>query len=181
MTSWRGPDARSSSGYTGHLRIQPALNQAERDHLRAVADSGGTLRGTPTGRGDSDVPFARLAWEACSSGCCLTWNPHLEESRMMLPTLQFLVDHLLRRGAKAEGRVGFGAFTFDHVLDGAVMGQSVLDPEMRLVEVAGNAASERVLPRGCDANEVDAPLRTAGRTRRGSLPKNVIEFRPRRA
>ena len=181
MTSWRGPDASSSSGYAGHIRVQPALNEAERAHLRALTDSGGTLRGTPTGRGDRDVPFARLAWEVCPGGCCLTWNPSLEESRMMLPTLQFLVDHLLRRGAKAEGRRGFAAFTFDHVLDGAVMGRSVVDAETRLVEVIGGSASDRVLPRGCDAVEGDPPLRVAGRTRRGKLPKNVIEFRPRRA
>ena len=171
----------TARGFTGDIRIRPALNQAERDHLGTLADSRGTLRGTPTGRGDRDVPFARLGWEACPGGCCLTWNPDLEDSPMMLPTLRFLIDHLLRRGARAEGRTGFDGFTFDHVLEGAVMGRTSRDPEPRLVEVVGNCASERVLPRGCDRVELPAPVTTSGRTRRGRLPANVIEFRPRRA
>jgi hypothetical protein len=100
---------------------------------------------------------------------------------MMLPTLRFLIDHLLSHGAKGEGRWQFEGFTFDHVLDGAVLGRAALDPRARLVEVTANAVSERVIPRGC----VDAPFqaqeRSTGRTRGGRLPANVIEFRPRRA
>lgn len=180
MTSSRSNEP-AGSGFTGHLRIQPPLNEAEREHLRALAASRGTLRGTPTGRGDHDVPFAHLAWQVCAGGCCLTWNPDLEDSRMMLPTLRFLVDHLLRRGAKAEGGAGFGDFTFDHVLDGAVMGRGRRDPEPRLVEVAGGSVSERLLARPCEVVGGQLPERTTGRTRRGRLPANVIELRPRRA
>ena len=115
MTSRQGSDPHH---FTGHIRITPALNEVERAHLLQLADSRGTLRGTPTGRGDRDVPFARMWWEVCASGCCLSWNPDLEESQLMLPTLRFLIDHLLRPGAKAEGHALFGGFTFDHVLDG---------------------------------------------------------------
>ncbi len=100
---------------------------------------------------------------------------------MMLPTLRFVIEHLLCSGAKAEGRAGFDGFTFDHVLDGAVLGSNPWDQELRLVEVVGNTVSERLLPRGCDVVEACAPARTSGVTRRGKLPKNVIEFRPRRA
>lgn len=180
MTSSQGLDAQRS-GFTGHVRIQPALNEPEGDHLRALADADGTLRGTPTGRGDRDVPFAQLDWDVCADGCCLTWNPGLEESRMMAPTLRFVIDHLLRRGAKAEGRAGFEGFTFDHVLDGAVLGGDLWDRELRLMEVVANSVTERMLPRGCAASLGQAPTRTSGLTRRGKLPKNVIEFRPRRA
>ena len=178
MTSRRGSDPLD---FTGHIRITPALNEAERAHLQKLADSSGTLRGTPTGRGDRDVPFARMRWEVCASGCCLSWNPDLEESRMMLPTLRFLIDHLLRPGAKAEGHALFGGFTFDHVLDGVVLGRSSLDPQARLVEVAANVVSERVLPRGCVDTQLQPLRRSTGTTRRGRLPANVIEFRPRRA
>lgn len=179
MTSRRG--THDDSGFIGHLRIRPALNGAERAHLVMLAESPGTLRGTPTGRGDRDVPFARLAWEICSDGCCLTWDPDLEASRMMLPTLRFLIDHLLRRGAKAEGDPEFGGFTFDHVLDGVVMGCGYRDTDVRLVEVADNAASERVLDLPCDVSPCQRATRATSRTRPGSLPANVIEFRPRRA
>lgn len=180
MTS-RGSDGRHDLGFTGHIRIQPALNEAERLHLRQLTESAGTLRGTPTGRGDRDVPFARMGWEVCSGGCCLAWNPGLEASQMMVPTLRFLVDHLLRRGAKGEGRAAFESFTFDHVLDGAVMGSPASAGESRLVEVVGNVVTERALPASCGAEVATASRRSTGRTRRGRLPANVIEFRPRRA
>jgi hypothetical protein len=170
-----------SSGFTGLIRIRPALNEDERGHLQRLAEADGTLRGTPTGRGDRDVPFAQLDWDVCAEGCCLSWNPGLEDSTMMAPTLRFVIDHLLRRGAKAEGRSGFDGFTFDHVLDGAVMGGEPWERELRLVEVVGNVVTERLLPGGCSAVEARTPVRTSGVTRRGKLPKNVIEFRPRRA
>ena len=169
----------TSPGFLGHIRIHPALNEAECDHLLALLDARGTLRGTPTGRGDRDVPFAHLAWEVCAGGCCLSWNPDLEASRMMLPSLRFLIDHLLRSGAKAEGRSGCDEFTFDHVLDGAVMGRAYGDRDARLVEVTGNVASERVLA-PCDRAE-QKPHATGGRSRGRRLPSNVIELRPRRA
>lgn len=168
-------------GFTGHVRVQPALNEVERAHLAQLADSRGTLRGTSTGRGDRDVPFARMGWEVCAGGCCLTWNPDLELSDQMLPTVRFLIDHLLRRGAKAEGRAGFEGFTFDHVLDGAVIGRAPFDEKVRLVDVVGNAASERLVQPACATGGAEAATRRTGLTRRGRLPANVIEFRPRRA
>ena len=170
------------SEFTGHIRIQPALNEVENGYLCALVDADGTLRGTPTGRGDRDVPFAPLRWEVCEDGCCLTWEPDLEDSGLMLPTLRFLIDHLLRRGAKGVGRVAFEGFTFDHVLDGAVLGRGVLEPRLRLVEVTANVVTERVFPRGCfDMPFQPRERRMAGRSRTGSLPANVIEFRPRPA
>lgn len=182
MTSRHGSHAHPDSGFTGHIRIQPALNEAERTFLADLVDSDRTLRGTPTGRGDRDVPFARLAWEVCADGCCLTWNVDLEMSAMMQPSLSFLIDHLLRRGAKGEGRPAFAGFGFDHVLDGAVMGSAPGEPTARLVEVTGNVVSERLLPSPCVGMQDKAPaIRSTGRTRRGKLPANVIEFRPRRA
>ncbi len=137
----------SGAGFLGHIQVRPALNAAERDHLAELADSGRTLRGTPTGRGERDVPFARLAWEACPRGCCLYWNALLEGSAMMLPSLQFLIDHLLGADARAEGHPHADGFTFDHVLYGAVLGRAFGDPESRLVEVADNAVTERMVDR----------------------------------
>jgi hypothetical protein len=178
MTSRRGSDPHD---FTGHIRIAPALNEVERAHVLKLAAPTGTLRGTPTGRGDGDVPFARMGWVACAGGCCLSWNPALEDSRMMLATLRFLIDHLLRPGAKAEGHTHFGGFTFDHVLDGAVLGRTALAQQARLVQVAANVVSEQLLPVGCVDTRVQPLTRSSGTTRRGRLPANVIEFRPRRA
>ena len=90
--------------FIGCIRIQPALNDAECEFILDVLDSGGTLRGTPTGRGDTDVPFARLAWEPCLDGCCLQWNPYLEDPRWMVESLRFVVDHT---PGHTEGSVTF--------------------------------------------------------------------------
>ena len=125
--------------FIGCIQVRPALNEVERRFLLDLIDSDRTLRGTPTGRGDSDVPFARLAWEICSDGCCLEWNGE-EHAKWMLESLRFVVDHLVRPGAKAEGHPKFSGFTFDHVLTGAVMGGS-RDLATRLVTVADNGGS----------------------------------------
>ena len=173
----------------GCIRIQPALNDAEQDFLLDLLDSGRTLRGTPTGRGDASVPFAHLAWEVCPDGCCLEWNPDLEDATWMADSLRFVVDHLLRPGAKAEGRARFSAFTFDHVLDGAVMGRTHAG-QVRLVEVADNVVRGREVRGSCDdalaaqqrfrPDRAPATRPDAARPER-ALPPNVIEFRPRRA
>jgi len=160
-------------GFSGCIRIRPALNAAEKEFLEDLGKPRRTLRGTPTGRGDRDVPFARMGWWVCRDGCCLRWDGDWEKATMMGPTLHFLIDHLLRPGAKAAGHPRFAAFTFDHVLDGAVMGRGSTDPETVLVAVADNVASGRTVPDVCDA----VPRRHATRPR----PSNVIEFRPRRA
>lgn len=154
--------------FTGCLRIRPALNEVERAWFCAAADSGRTLRGTTIGRGDKAVPFAHLAWEVCRDGCCLTWDPTAERPSMMLPSLHFLVDHLLRDGAKGEGSPHLTGFTFDHVLDGVVTGAG------RVVEVSANHVSERTLTQSCAGAKA-----TRGQPRK--LPANVIELRPRRA
>lgn len=176
-----GSDENGTTGFAGHIRIQPALNVVEALHLHMMCDSEGTLRGTPTGRGDRDVPFSRLGWAVCQGGCCLRWNPGLELTEMMRPTLQFLIDHLLRRGAKGEGLAAFDGFDFNHVLDGAVLFGAPWEAARRLVEVSGNVVTERLLPAPCGVEEAIRPARSTERTQRGALPANVIEFRPREA
>lgn len=171
----------------GCIRIQPPLNEAEQRFLLDLIESGRTLRGTPTGRGDNQVPFARLAWDVCPDGCCLAWDPDLEDAKWMAASLRFVVDHLLRAGARAEGRPKFAEFTFDHVLEGTVMG--VADAgQVRLVEVSGNVVQDRAVLGPCDEARGSRPSRSAGlpagsgaRGSQRALPSNVIEFRPRGA
>ena len=88
----------------------------------------------------------------------------------------------IRDYAQAVEAMGYThILTFDHVLDGVVLGRTALDPQARLVEVVANVVSERVLPRGCVDTQLQPLRRSTGTTRRGRLPANVIEFRPRRA
>ena len=163
-------------GFIGCIRVSPPLNDDEAGFLLALSESGRTLRSTPTGRGNTDVPFARLAWKACSDGCCLSWDLDHEATTWMEPSLTFLIDHLLGSGAEGEGRRQFEGFTFDHVLSGVVVGRGRRDADITLVEVADNVVSGRLVPTGCSATEERAPSKQA--VRRAS---NVIEFRPRRA
>ena len=158
---------------SGRIRVSPPLNAAERDFLHEVCDGGGTLRGTPTGRGDAGVPFARLAWRSCERGCCLAWDGS-ETSRHLAATLAFVVDHLLRPGARAAGHRRFAAFTFDHVLDGTVVVQRYDDPRPHVVQVRANTVEQVEVDPGCDGG---ATRRRAAR----AWPANVVALRPRRA
>lgn len=168
-------------GFIGCIHVSPPLNDEEMDFLEDLADSDRTLRGTPTGRGDTDVPFARMAWQPCLDGCCLTWDGS-EATKMMAPTLRFLVDHLLRPGAKAAGHRRFPDFTCDHVLDGTVAGRGYDDALGRTVVVADNQVSEHELPEPCEPPEPRTRPDDSGHAgHRGARPANVIEFRPRRA
>ena len=163
--------------FIGCIRIQPALNDAECDFLLDVLDSDRTLRGTPTGRGDTDVPFARLAWEPCLDGCCLQWNPCLEDARWMVESLRFVVDHLLRPGAKGEGHPKLAGFTFDHVVSGAVVGRGLGDGTTRMVTAETNEVAGTVMPTPCE----QATARSQPPRSHDGRFDNVIELRPRRA
>lgn len=160
----------------GRIEVRPPLNAAERDYLLDLAGSTSTLRGSPTGRGDRSVPFAHLAWEPCGAGCCLTWTA-TERSQHLLASLRFVVDHLLKPGAKAAGHPRFADFTCDHVLDGVVAATGGGDDRVHVAEVTANRVSGRSGQSAC-ATAGTAPL---VRSRPRPTPTNVIEFRPRRA
>ena len=70
------------SRFIGCIRVSPPLNEHEMAFLRDLSEAGRTLRSTPTGRGNSDVPFARLAWEMTAAD----WQPSSSTSmRWTLP------------------------------------------------------------------------------------------------
>ncbi|MBL0749278.1 hypothetical protein [Nocardioides baculatus] len=162
--------------FIGCIQVRPPLNEVERGYFLELLDSDRTLRGTPTGRGDADVPFARLGWEVCRDGCCLEWDTTAEDAKWMVETLRFVIDHLLRDGARAQGRARFDGFGFDHVLSGAVMGRGPGDRTTHFVTVADNVVHGRAVPEHCVVH-VPRPRAASSRTR----ATNVIEFRPRRA
>lgn len=169
----------------GCIRVNPPLNEEEVDALLDLADAGRTLRGTPTGRGNSDVPFARAAWDVCPDGCCLWWDGY-EEDQWIGPTLEFLVDHWFRGGAVGQGHPKLAAFTFDHVLNGlmAVRGHR----SSTLVEVSANVVTWRRAEEPCEMFEMQPnyqpsqdPCAARQHPAKRPLPSNVIELRPRQA
>ena len=160
----------------GCIRIQPALNDAECDFLFDLLDSDGTLRGTPTGRGDRDVPFTRLAWEPCLDGCCLQWNPYLEGPRWMVESLRFVVDHLLRPGAKGAGHPS-SPVSPSTTRSGVVVGRGLGDRVTRMVVVEGNVVSGSDVPTPCE----DVTARSQPTRSQDGRFDNVVELRPRHA
>lgn len=168
--------------FIGSIRVSPPLGDDEIDVLLDLADSQRTLRSTPTGRGNAEVPFARMAWDVCLDGCCLWWTGE-EDDKWIGPSLAFMVDHWFRRGAVGEGHPRLAAFTFDHVLDGvvAVRGRD----RSTVVEVSSNVVTWRLVDEPCDAFQLRVPPQSEpsrGRDPKGRpLPSNVIELRARRA
>lgn len=171
--------------FIGCIHVEPPLNDDEVGFLLALADPGRTLRSTPTGRGNSDVPFARLGWEVCARGCCLSWDGAHEATQWMQSSLSFLIDHLFCAGAEGAGRHQFEGFTFDHVLSGIVVGHRENEVDVTLVEVTDNVVTGRLIPGPCPAapaHPAPAKRPKAPPTKRaGPQPSNVIELRPRRA
>ena len=94
----------------------------------------------------------------------------------MVETLRFVVDHLLRPGAKAEGRGRFSGFTFDHLVTGLAVGRPDDARTLVLLQMDDNDLTVRTYDASCGAERPDpaaaAPLVTAD---------NVVAFRPRGA
>ncbi|QNN52384.1 hypothetical protein [Nocardioides mesophilus] len=163
-------------GYTtdfiGHLDIRPALNAAEIGYLTAFTTSRRWRR--PSGpyavppRPEEDEPAPELGhdfhvpadgqpglwcdWQVCWDGCCLAYAGS-ERFSGVVEWLRYLLDHFLRPGAvvadgSVPGRVpAFDAFTFDHVLDGLVVGSRRDNKQLFGIEVVDNHVTEQVLRR----------------------------------
>jgi hypothetical protein len=95
----------------------------------------------------------------------------------MVESLRFVVDHLLRPGAKGVGHPRLAGFTFDHEASGVVVGRGLGDRTTRMVTVEGNEVAGSVLPTPCE----DVTARSQPVPSHGGRFANVIELRPRHA
>jgi hypothetical protein len=168
-------------GYTtdfiGHVDIAPALNEAEVAYLGAFSAS---RRWGRTG-GPYEVPGHPLAderrpvqgnaynvpapgqpglwcdWEPCWDGCCLAYNG-VEKFYGAVEWLRYLIEHFLQPGAKASrsGDAAFAHFSFDHVLEGMVVGCRRDNKELFAITVRANRVREEVL-RPADRRLVGLP------------------------
>lgn len=164
-----------STDFIGHLDIEPALNDAEIEYLTAFTKSrrcrrpGGPydVPGNPLAEDAADFPNGDYSvsadgqpqlwcdYEVCWEGCCLTWSGK-EKSYAMVPWLRYLIDHFLRPGGLAQGHEGFDDFTFDHYVDGQLVGCRRDNKELFAVIVSDNQVRERVL-RPADPRYLDRP------------------------
>jgi len=155
-----------STDYVGHIEIDPPLNDAEIEYLTAFCDSRRFVRSSPY-----DVPGNPWAetsdgvppelynqpppgqpdlwcdWSVCWDGCCLAWNG-TEKSYAMIAWLRYLIAHFLRPGGRAARDPRFGRFSFDHRLDGMVVGCRRDTKELFVVKVTNNRVTERILRAG---------------------------------
>jgi hypothetical protein len=155
--------------YLGHVEIVPNLNQAEYDYLRAFARSRRSFRpegpyavhpeDPHTGSSEREVElYNKIAkgqpgywchWEPCPHGCCLGWNG-MEKFYAGQAWLQYLIDHFLRRGAHAKdsGDPQFREFTFDHKMNGIIVGEQKDNRELFILRVVANEVARETLRRG---------------------------------
>lgn len=123
--------------YVGHLDVAPALNRAEIAYLR---------------QGSFDDEAVSLARGRPRLWC--PWEPSPDGRRLSCPVhdadlapaawLRYLIAELLKPGARRTFRKELKAFTFDHHVDGMVVGCRP-DGELFAVTASHNRVRERVL------------------------------------
>lgn len=150
-----------STDFVGHIDIQPTLNDAEIAYLTAFQQSrrfwreGGeyAVPGNPRAE-ECDGPHINTTppgqpdlwcdWEVCWEGCCLSWSGK-EKSYAMVDWLRYLITHFLKPGGTAQGHPGFEEFTFDHELEGVMVGCRRDNKELFQITVRRNRVTEKVL------------------------------------
>ncbi|HCB03052.1 MAG TPA: hypothetical protein DEQ43_02145, partial [Nocardioides bacterium] len=173
-------------GYTtdfiGHFDIDPLLNQDEIEYLTAFSmsrrfarsDGPYAVPGNPMAVRDkeraevdydtyntvaSGQPQLYCQWVPCLDGCCLTFDGN-EKFYQPVAWLRYLILHLLKPGAVAArtGLEAFEHFTFDHHLNGMVVGCRRDTKELFAITVKANRVTERVLRPGEPEHYGQPPL-----------------------
>lgn len=163
-----------TTDFVGHIDVAPRLNAEEIRYLTAFSRSrraereGGpyVVPGNPYVRDDaaSRAPVAEgqpgywCDWEPCWDGCCFAYNG-AEKFYGSVAWLRYLIDHFLKPGAVAStvDDPQFAGFTFDHRLDGTVVGCRRDTKELFAIDVRANEVEELVIRPG-DSRYVDYPL-----------------------
>lgn len=165
--------------YLGHLRITPTLNRAEVEWLSGFADWGALPDGDPfrlpmnpraalskafadaggSMSGPRAVPYGVQHWRVCEHGDRISWV-RSEKSNDAVQALAFLVEHYLGPDAKAKGSESpdFAAFTFDHRLDGVIVGERDDTDELFLLRVVDSAFHHETLVAGVAWSDDPAAL-----------------------
>lgn len=167
-----------STDLIGHIDINPPLNDHEQAYLAGFAGSRRGLPGQPpyTVPGNpaaeefdattastatstraaaryvkqaDAVPGPWCGWVPAWSGGCLTYDGK-EKFYAPVEWMQYLIDHFLTDGAKAQssGIDYFEHFTFDHVLDGLVAASRRDTCELFLIDVRESEVTRTVLREG---------------------------------
>ena len=186
-----------TTDFVGHFDITPPLNPAECEYLGAFTHSrrwdrpGGpyVVPGNPHAEEHPDAgdrhnrpapgqPQLWCQWVMGACADCLSWDGN-EKFYAPVEWLVYLIDHFLKPGARASQVVDpqFDNFTFDHVLDGVVVGCRRDTRELFAIEVRDNVVRTHVLrPGDPEPWEVPLPYEAANdrwRTRRLCRNRNL--------
>ncbi len=209
-------------GYTtdfiGHIDIEPALNQDEVEYLMAFSQSrrfdrpdgpyavpGNPIAALETEHETVDVDtYNRVApgqpqlwcqWVPCLDGCCLSFDGN-EKFYQPVAWMRYLIQHFLKPGAAASrsGLPAFEHFTFDHRLDGMIVGCRRDTKKLYAINVTRNRVTEKTLRPGLTEYFGRPPLayeealdrwETSSRRRRRVPPEQpsaaVVDLATRRA
>lgn len=157
-----------TTDFVGHIDIDPRLNQAEADYLRAFSTSRRWDRsegpyfvpGNPRAEERPDEmtrynspppgqPQLWCQWVVCSNGDCLSWDG-TEKFYEPLAWLRYLIQHFLSPTARCRtsGAPDFQSFTFDHVLGGTIVGCRRDTRELFAIRVRNNRVTKQVMRSG---------------------------------
>lgn len=150
--------------YLGSLRIEPALSPAEVDFMKSFnhtrhcgdrpaldvvthpSDNDPTDDVASYNRVSQGMPGLWCPWTCCHEGCCLLWDQG-EKPYAPDPWLRYLIDTFLRSGAalSADPAARALGLTFDHVLNGMIVGERRETSELFALVVKGNVVRRRTL------------------------------------
>ena len=158
-----------TTDFVGHIDITPPLNAQEAAYLSAFSgsrrfergDGPYAVPGNPAAEEQGDVEIDRYntppdgqpglwcRWVPCWEGCCLALDGG---EKIYDPTrwLRYLIDHFLKPGALAAagGHQQLVGLTFDHRLDGMVVGCRRDNKELYAIEVVDNVDHRADPPSG---------------------------------
>ncbi|MGL4174839.1 MAG: hypothetical protein ACRCSN_02080 [Dermatophilaceae bacterium] len=155
--------------YLGHLEVTPPLNRVEVEWLSGFADWGALPDGDPftlpmnpraalatafRNAGDGmtgprNIPRGTRDWRVSDDGTRISWR-RAPKSNDAVHTLTFLVETYLGvdAAARSSGNPDFVAFTFDHRLDGLIVGERDDTEELFLLEVRDSIITHHtIVPR----------------------------------
>ncbi len=94
-------------------------------------------------------PSLWCPWRPSLDGTCLAFDG-IEKAYRPVEWMRYLISHFLRPDAEASMTMlpEFEQFTFDHIVDGVIVGCRRDTGRMFAIEVASNVVEERVLMRG---------------------------------
>ncbi|MGL5930342.1 MAG: hypothetical protein ACRCY8_15535 [Dermatophilaceae bacterium] len=158
--------------YLGHLEVTPPLNRAEVEWLSGFADWGalpdGDLFMLPMNPraalavafrnagdgvpGPRNIPYGIRDWRVSDDGTRISWR-RAPKSNDAACTLTFLVETYLGvdAAARSSDHPDFAAFTFDHRLDGLIVGERDDTEELFLLEVNDSVVTRHTIVPGVQA------------------------------